>query len=258
MVLRKLVAVWYLAGRLYARPKEAIMKAKILGFAILILLADSIASAIPPVYSSVSSYSNVVSLQGQSFFIVHETDRSKEDGFEFKEFSSYLKKSLISRGMSASKDLDSADVIVFFGYGIGEPKTENVEYSIPLFGQTGVASANTTGAIIGRSVIATTTFTPSFGITGVVQQSGTITTFDRWVRIVAVDAASAKLGAKNAEKWRVDVKSSGYSGDLRAIMPFMLFSAKDYIGVNSMKAVDVKVKEKSKPFRLFINNLLSK
>lgn len=222
-----------------------------------LIMTNSVVRADLPIYSNVNSYSTGDKIQGQKFYLTHENDRSLENNFEYKEFSSYLRKVLTEKGMVESAAADEADVVVFFGYGIGEPRNEIYDYAVPIFGQTGVSSARTTGSFTGGNVTANTTFTPSYGLTGVVPRSETLTIYDRWLRFAAVDAQSLKSGNKPVEKWRVNVKSSGSIGELRNIVPFMIFSAKDYVGISSMRVVQVKVKYKSNKVKKLINeNLL--
>lgn len=210
------------------------------------------AVAAPPVVSKVSSFADAAAISKKSFVLVHEKDRSIENTFEYKEFSQYVKKALISNGFKEAVDTETADVVIFFGYGIGDPKSEQVNYSIPMFGRTGVANAYTTGTSYGNSYNATTTFTPSYGITGVMNQTATVTTYQRWLRLSGVDPQSLRSPSTPTEIWKVEVKSEGLSGDLRYILPFMAYASKAYIGTSSAKQIEIKTKEKNKEFRKFM------
>jgi hypothetical protein len=185
--------------------------------------------------------------------IVPEQNQKVSNNFELAEFSGHIERVLSTKGMVRVNDSKLADVVVFVGYGIGDPKNEIASYSIPTFGQTGVSSSSTYGHVSPNgSISATTTNTPSFGITGWNSVTSRYTTYDRWMRIAAVDLTSFDDPKGVRERWRVEVKSSGSSGDLRLIFPVMAYSASQFVGTNTGKAVPVKVKEKAKEYGAFL------
>ena len=222
-------------------------------FGVSLAICASESFAAPPVYSEVSSFAESTARSKKSFVLVHENDRSIENTFEYKEFSHFVKKALIFNGFTEAKDETTAEVVIFFGYGIGDPKTVQVNYSVPLFGRTGIASAYTTGTGSGNSYSSSTTVIPSYGVTGVVNKTATVTTYQRWLRLSGVASQSLQPPRTPIEMWKVEVKSEGSSGDLRYILPFMAYSSKDYIAISSGKQIEIKVKEKNKDFRNFMN-----
>lgn len=222
-------------------------------FGALSVCCATASAAAPPVYSQVSSFADAGADSKKSYVLAHEKDRSIESTFEYKEFSQYVKKALLFNGFKEAANAETADVVIFFGYGIGDPKSVAVNYSIPMFGQTGIASAYTTGSSYGNSYNASTTFTPSYGITGVINKTATVTTYQRWLRLSGVDPQSLRSPSTPTEMWKVEVKSEGISGDLRYILPFMAYSSRNYIALSSGKQVEVKTKEKNKDFRKFLS-----
>ena len=221
-------------------------------FAALSVCCTTASVAAPVIVSKVSSFADATAASKKSFVLVHEKDRSIESTFEYKELSQYVKKVLISNGYKEAADAETADVVIFFGYGIGEPKSAQVNVPIPVFGRTGVANAFTTGTSFGNSYNASTTITPSYGITGVMNLTETETTYQRWLRLSGVDPQSLRSPSAPIEMWKVEVKSEGLSGDLRYILPFMAYASKAYIGSSSGKQIEVTTKEKSKEFRKFM------
>jgi hypothetical protein len=144
------------------------------------------------------------------------------------------------------------------GYGIGEPKQHIASYSLPSFGQIGVASSSTFGTVSSYGTVsATTTYTPSYGVTGSTSHAFSYDTYDRWLRLSAIDAAHLKSSGVVESLWRTDVKSTGSSGDLREIFPIMVFAASPYIGNDTGKAVRTKTKQKSKEFQGFLQRPVS-
>ncbi len=94
----------------------------------------------------------------------------EQTSLEFIEFASYVERVLRAKGMQRVSEFGSADVAVFLSYGIGDPETSEYSYSLPVWGQTGVASSHTSGSVntYGNSATysGTTTYTPSYGVTG--------------------------------------------------------------------------------------------
>lgn len=221
-------------------------------FGALSVCCSTVSVAAPPVVSKVSSFADAAAISKKSFVLVHEKDRSIESTFEYKEFSQYVKKVLGSNGFKEAADAETADVVIFFGYGIGDPKSAQVNVPIPVYGQTGVSGAYTTGTSYGNSYNASTTITPSYGITGVMNLTETDTTYQRWLRLSGMDPQSLRSPSTPIEMWKVEVKSEGFSGDLRYILPFMAYASKSYIGSSSGKQIEVTTKEKNKEFRKFM------
>lgn len=222
----------------------------------LALVAASVlaapAHAALPVYSDVSSYSISAPAAGTTYYLAAEKGL-ESDQFQLREFANHVERALSLKGLVRVAAPDEAQTIVFLGFGIGDPKQRVASYSIPTFGQTGVRSASTFGTVSSTGTVsATTTYTPSFGITGSTSQSYSYDTYDRWLRISAVDGAQLRTVGKLQDLWKTEVKSTGTSGDLRVILPIMAFAASKHIGVDTGKAVRVKTKEKAKDYRQFL------
>lgn len=220
-------------------------------FAAVALVTSMPAVALPPVYADVSGYSFAPPAAGTTYFLGSEKG-IETDQFEAREFFNHVERALSVKGLVRVPTPDQAQVIIFVGYGIGAPKEQIATYSVPTFGQTGVMSAHTFGTVSSYGTIsATTTYTPSYGITGSMSHAYSYETYDRWLRLSAVDGPQLKLG-KVQDIWRVDVKSTGSSGDLRQIFPIMAFVASKYVAIDTGKAVRTKTKVKAKDFQAFL------
>ena len=229
------------------------MKLLVVVVSAAVFASSAVSHAGTSFYSDVSAYTDGSATMGIRYALVPEQNQKVSNSFEMAEFAGHVERILLAKGMVHVSDPKSADVIVFIGYGIGDPKKEVASYSLPMFGQTGVSSSSNYGKVSSNgSISATTTNTPSYGITGWNAVTSSYTTYDRWMRLAAVDLASYQDSKGLRERWRVEVKSSGSSGDLRLIFPVMAYSAAQYVGVNTGKAVPVKVKEKSKEYRAFL------
>jgi hypothetical protein len=136
---------------------------------------------------------------------------------------------------------------LFLSYGIGDPEHVNYSYSLPTWGQTGVAASYTTGTVnvIGNSATftGTTTNVPQFGVTGSTTHSGTRTTFTRRASLRAYDLKEYRLNDKESIIWDTRIVSTGSSGDLRRVFPILIAAAADHIGTNTGRMVLIKLKE---------------
>lgn len=186
---------------------------------------------------------------GRKYAILPASKDVSSNDLEFREFSSYVAKALQQKGFTVVPNPVEADVAVFLGYGISEPKSETVTYSQPIFGQTGVQSSTTYGSYnSGTGTFSSTTYnTPTYGVTGYVPVTETYTYF---TRKMLLDAYALENKGKDLKldkpAWRIVAVSVGSNGDLRAIFPVLVFAAKDYLGVDSQKTVTLEIKETDK------------
>ncbi|MFN3610055.1 MAG: hypothetical protein ACK4Y9_13410 [Hyphomonas sp.] len=174
---------------------------------------------------------------------------------QFLEYSQYIERALNSKGMTRVLGAETPDIIVLVGYGIGAPEKNTRSYTIPVFGQTGISSSSTTGTattnVYGTSTYATgntnyrqtTTYTPTYGVTG--YQTG-VQNYTTYARYISLNAAFVDI-EKDASDWQpafeTNIVSSGSSGDLRQVFPIMIAAAKDSIGISTPKAVQISISE---------------
>ncbi|HBL19936.1 MAG TPA: DUF4136 domain-containing protein, partial [Alteromonas mediterranea] len=100
----------------------------------------------PRVNTSVSSLASEDSSTFKSFILIPSSNSVSINDLQFKEYSSYVKKLLQKNGYKNSQEKENPDLIIFVGYGIGEPEQSQYTYSMPIFGTTptGVYTINAT------------------------------------------------------------------------------------------------------------------
>lgn len=164
---------------------------------------------------------------------------------QFQEYASYIEKVLTEKGFVKVSAFQDADVAIFLTYAIGDPQTYQYSYSLPTWGQTGVSSANTYGTVSSYGGMATysgtTTYTPKYGITGSTTHIGTNTVFTRFLFLDAYDVATYLKEEKMSQVWKTNVVSTGSSGDLRQVVPYMVAAMKPYLGTNTGRKIEVEV-----------------
>ena len=164
---------------------------------------------------------------------------------QFQEYAAYVKKVLVEKGFVKVDLFQHAEVAIFLGYSIGDPQTYQYTYSLPTWGQTGVSSSNTYGTVSSYGNTATysgtTTYTPSYGITGSSTYVGTNTVYSRFLFLDAYDVPTYMQERRMAQVWKTTVVSTGASGDLRLVFPYMVAAMKPYLGTSTGRRVEVAV-----------------
>lgn len=163
---------------------------------------------------------------------------------QFKEFATYVEKVLSEKGFVKATTFESADVAIFLTYAIGDPQIYQYSYSIPTWGQTGVSSSNTYGTVSSYGTYSgTTTYTPTYGVTGATTYVGTDSVYSRFLFLEAYDVPTYINENKMTQVWKTSVVSTGSSGDLRLVVPYMVVAMKPYLGTNTGQKVEVQVPE---------------
>lgn len=166
---------------------------------------------------------------------------------QYQEFAGYIEKVLAEKGFKKASDIQNADVAILFTYAIGDPQTYEYSYSMPTWGQTGVSSSNTYGTVSSYGGTATysgtTTYTPTYGVTGSQTYTDTGVVFTRFLSLDAYDVASYIKENKMNQVWKTKVMSTGYSGDLRLVVPYMVTAMKPYLGTNTGRQIEVTLSE---------------
>ena len=187
-------------------------------------------------------------VKGKLQYVLMPGEKGTEPSdLQFLEFSAYVEKVLAEKGYLKAQSVDQANIAIFLSYDIGDPRTHQFSYSTPVYGQTGVSSATTHGTVSSfggmGSYSGTTTYTPSYGVTGYRSEVGSFTTYERFLLLASFDiAASAKEG-KSIQLWKTEVVSNGSSNDLRFVFPYMVASMRPYLATNTGKKVRITIAE---------------
>lgn len=181
----------------------------------------------------------------QYILLPYNSDINSND-LKYREFANYVHKVLVQRGFQAVK-YENANLIIFLEYAIGEPKTSQHTYSVPTWGQTGVASTSTYGTFSQNgnttTYSGTTLNTPSYGITGSTTHTRTSTNYTRSFKLSAFDLEDFKISGELKPVWYTSAVSTGSSGDLRSVFPVMLAASSEYISENTSGYKHVSIRE---------------
>jgi hypothetical protein len=178
------------------------------------------------------------------------TEDIKTEDLQFREYAHYVNGALKRCGLIETTNFEDAEIVIFLGYGIGDPETEHYSYSSPILGKTGGGSASYHGTTYGSGGVSTTSgtihSTPTYGVVGTLTHSSSKTKYFRFLVLSAVDVASYKGEKKLVPVWETTVTSRGRSGDLRRVFPVLVAAAEPHIGTNTGKQITVNLSERNK------------
>lgn len=176
----------------------------------------------------------------RSYVVLPGNKDVKETDLQFQEFAVYIDRAMSRQGFQKADRASMPDYVVFVAYSVSGPLKSLASNIVPHWGQTGVASSSTVGSIYnhggGYSTFSgTTSYEPTYGITGYSTNVYEVTTYMRVVEIVAFDANHLERNRELREVWKVSISSEGTSGDLRLLMPYMIAAAQPYLGKSTGK-----------------------
>lgn len=215
----------------------------------LLIVVVSVAGCATPTryFSKVDSLARPDTFEKRRYLLVPGNSDVRESDLQFQEFASYVKVALRDKGFIEAASFENADVAIFVTYDIGDPQTHRYSYSVPIWGQTGVASRTTQGTVSAYGNTATysgtTTYTPSYGMVGSSTQTSSYTTYSRFLTLDAYDIASYIEREEMIQIWRTSVVSTGSSDDLRLVMPYMIAAMKPHLGTNTAGRVEIVIPE---------------
>lgn len=216
----------------------------------ILLLAALVLSGCAPMQPQFSVRVDSISggaVDKNSYILLPGDKDTKAEDLQFKEYAAYVNRALIKQGFTPAESFEKANIAIFLMYGIGDPKEHQYSYSIPTWGQTGVSSSYTTGTISSYggygSYSGSTTYTPTYGVTGSTTHTGSYITYFRFMVLDAVDLDEYKKSKKEVQLWKTTVTSSGSSGDLRLVFPILVAASQQYVGKNTGQKVEVDLYE---------------
>jgi hypothetical protein len=163
----------------------------------------------------------------------------------YKQYAEILEKTLATNGFIKAATLEEAGIVIEVAYGVGDPKQYNYAMALPFYGQTtGPSGSNTTGtftAYANYGNFVTSTYAPAYGEAGAAFVPASDTTYTRFLHLEAIDLGKYRTENKVVIVWKTTVFSTGPSGDLRSIFPYMAKAASRYIAKDSGQVRTVTV-----------------
>ena len=201
----------------------------------------------PRVHTSVSSLASENATTLKSYVLVPSSSSTSINDLQFKEYSSYVKKLLNKNGYEVAHEDETPDLVIFVGYGIGEPEQTQNTYSMPILGTapTGVYTVNGTSISNGGTtqVNGTVTQQRALAVTGYSTHTNTTINYTRHLELYAVDVSVYQTTNEILPVWQSTVVSRGRNGDLRYVFPYLVAALDKYVGVDSGSVVEVTIRQ---------------
>jgi hypothetical protein len=191
-----------------------------------------------PVESTIETHHRLSAAELGKRVIVLPAQEEKAGTLEFATYAKFVEDGLRREGFQVVPVDEPAELIAFFGYGIDQGRDELYSYAIPQFGQTGVQSSQTFGTVqsygYGATYSGMTTYTPSYGITGLTPRSGTRRLYTRAIVLHIYDISQGDEPVKLYESAVTSRGSSGTMGEVIDEIVASLFQDFQATGVRTI------------------------
>lgn len=164
-------------------------------------------------------------------FVILPTDKQiNAQDLQFLEFKGYVEKALMQRGFVKVDQMQQGDVVLFLGYGVGEPQLRQYSYEVPVWSNFGYYPFGWRYR-----------YYPAYGVAGFTQRTETYSVYRRYLSLEAYDMSAHLQQQTPIQLWKITVQSQGQSNDLRLVFPYLVTAMQPYIGTNTghMQTVDI-------------------
>ncbi len=186
----------------------------------------------------------------KEYILTSEIKDVDQTDLQFKEYARYGERVLAAEGYVRTDDARSADLAIGLFDGISNPREHQSTVPFPVYGQTGISSSRTSGTVntYGNygTYSGTTTYTPSYGITGFVPITTTHVSYTHTIVLEAYDFNEYAKTKKWNSLWKITASSVNSCGDLRIAFPMLVAALKPYINVNTGKKISIWINENDK------------
>ncbi len=186
----------------------------------------------------------------KEYILISEIKGIDKTDLQFKEYARYVERVLEAKGYVRTDDARSADLVIGLFYAISKPREHQKTVPFPVYGQTGISSSRTSGTLntYGNygTYSGTTTYTPSYGITGFVPVTTTHVSYTQMIILEAYDFNEYEKTKKWNSLWKITASSVNSCGDFRLAFPMLVAALKPYINVNTGKKISIWINENDK------------
>lgn len=180
----------------------------------------------------------------RKFVILPGAKGQSADDLEFKLYSKYIVKALSGAGYEHVDK--NAEIAIYLTFGVGDPVTNIESYSIPIWGNTGYLSSQT--SFYGNT--AYTSYQPMMGVTGTSTQIVSDTKYGRFCILEAIDLDKSIKNKRPIPVWKTTLNSAGPSNDLRRVFPALAVFAKHFAGKNTETSKVYEITEEDEQIKV--------
>ena len=197
-------------------------------------------------YSVIVSAFRGIKIQNPSYYLMPSVPGIDRNSPEFLEVKEYISQLLDEEG-NVTDSLESANVILFVNFGVGDKNVDLLSYSTPVYRSVWNPGSTSTTQVqdqYGKDVGTIKSSTPSSVTSeyiGNISSQVRVESYRLHLILEAVDALVYKANGERKYFWKTTVQSIGTDPDFRAILPVLTFATHGYIFKNSGKAVQVQI-----------------
>lgn len=187
---------------------------------------------------------------GTSYRVVTRGGGGTEGNLRDEEVVRYVKTALSGRGLYEAPNPEMAEMVVEVDYGVEPPRTKFQQTSSPVYVRTGGGITTTVIPVVGPNGQVTyrriaVYEPPRSELVGFDDRVVPVTVYEKYLRISARENRPYSEDDPPQELWSVHVSNEDESRDIRARLPILASAAIDFIGVNTERDKNLRVRENS-------------
>jgi len=187
-----------------------------------------------------------------SYKIINKNPAVPDDSLRYKEAAGFVRTALSGKGMYEASEMEKADLVVALDYGVGPPQSRRETVAEPVYinvpGRIRVERTQVGTDRNGNPVYQNITVQdpPTTEFAGYREYVITVTVYEKFLRLNAVENKPAAEGRPPSEIWTVDITSEGESRDIRKALPILAAASIDYVGKDSKGQKTIRIKDTDK------------
>jgi len=156
---------------------------------------------------------------GKTYIITSAMPSIRDNDLAFQEVARYVENALSLKGYLRTKNMDTADLLIYLSYKIGEPVKSYHTHTQP-----GMAM-------------------PVYGIWMATPSRSQTIEITTYLVTMILEAYNLKDQNNKSQLWMTTTTLGVFNPDLRDILPFMVAASSDYLGENTSKKISVTIQE---------------
>ena len=181
-----------------------------------------------------------------SFFLTADEAQKNETGITNEEVSAYIETALESKGFRKAADLDSAETLIVYSFGVGEPVEllvirgsnsanllKSPTYAIRRDYESNGSSDGTTTHLVE---------VPSEGSEPVRDRVEREIVYEKFLKLEAYKNRPDASSETRERLWSIGIATADPSDDIREYLPYLLAAGLPYVAEESGEQISVELK----------------
>ena len=172
-----------------------------------------------------------------------------EDTLRHHEAAAYVRTALAGQGLYEAASPKEASLTISLDYGVGPPVSRPELVSEPVYVyvpgryryERVQAGTDRNGNPVYQTVMVQEPSRSEFA--GYSEYWITVTTYEKYLRLKAVENRAPPSGQPPADVWSVEITSNGESQDIRKALPILAAASIDYVGKDTKGPKKVRLKD---------------